>query len=257
VPDRVLDWDGCLNVRDLGGHPTEDGGVTRFGRVVRADSIRQLTDSGWKAALDHGIRTAVDLRFRQELDDDPPGELPIDVVHLSLLGEPDEERWRELDRRAAELDDPAEATRFVYLEMLEHHGPQFAAAFAAIAEAKPGGVLVHCAGGKDRTGLVSAILLRLAGVAPAAVAADYALSERYLAPRHEQWLAEAADDTERERLRRLTVTPVAAMLGVLDELERRYGSAAAYLRAAGASDATLARVRVRLRDGGDGGAPAP
>jgi protein tyrosine/serine phosphatase len=247
MPERVLAWDGCLNVRDLGGHPTENGRMTRFGRVVRADSIRQLSESGWEAALEYGIHTAVDLRFRQELDDDPPGELPIDVVHLSLLGEPDEERWRELDRRAAELGDPAEATRFVYLETLEHNAPEFAAAVTAVADARPGGVLVHCAGGKDRTGLVSALLLRLAGVAPAAVAADYALSERYLAPRHERWLADAADDAERERLRRITASPVAAMLGVLEELERRHGTPAAYLRAAGASDATLERVHARLR----------
>ena len=49
MPDRTLAWDGCLNVRDLGGHPTEDGGVTRFGSIVRADSIRRLTDDGWAA----------------------------------------------------------------------------------------------------------------------------------------------------------------------------------------------------------------
>jgi protein-tyrosine phosphatase len=244
--DRTLAWDGCLNVRDLGGHPTENGGETRFGRVVRADSVRQLTDAGWAAAVAYGVRTAVDLRFREELDDDPPGELPIAVVHLSLFGEPDEERWRELDAHAAELGDSAKATAYVYLETLEEHRPRFAAAIAAVTDAEPGGVLVHCAGGKDRTGLVSALLLRLAGVAPEAVAADYALSEGFLAPRHEEWLAGAADDEERARIRRISATPAEAMLAVLGELEGRYGSAAGYLRTAGADDLVLERARSRL-----------
>src|SRR5207237_3157705 len=59
---RELAWEGCLNVRDLGGLPTEDGGQMRYGQVVRADSVRQLTDAGWKAVADYGVRTVVDLR---------------------------------------------------------------------------------------------------------------------------------------------------------------------------------------------------
>lgn len=246
--DRALDWDGCLNVRDLGGHATEDGGETRFGRVVRADSIRQLTEAGWEAAVGYGVRTAVDLRFNEELDDDPPGELPIAVVHVSLFGDADPDGWRELDARAAALGDPASATAFVYLETLEEHRPRFAAAIEAVADAEPGGVLVHCVGGKDRTGLVSALLLRLAGVVPAEVAADYALSETFLAPRFDEWLAAAADDEERARIRRISATPGAAMVEVLAELEQRYGGAAGYLRAGGALEGVLERARARLRD---------
>jgi protein-tyrosine phosphatase len=248
VQNRVLAWDGCLNVRDLGGFATEDGGVTRFGRVVRSDSARQLTDEGWKAAVDHGIRTVLDLRTAAELDADPPGELPVDVVHLSLLGEPDEEHWADLDRQAAAAGDPAAATTLVYVDMLERHRPELAAAIRTVADARAGGVLVHCAGGKDRTGLVVALLLRLAGVAPAEIAADYAASGDALAPRLEGWLADAADDAERERLRRISATPAAAMLAVLEQLESRFGGAAGYLRDGGASDETLVRARARLRD---------
>jgi protein-tyrosine phosphatase len=246
--ERRLHWDGCLNVRDLGGFETEDGGVTVPRRIVRADSIRQLSEAGWEDAVAYGIRTAVDLRFHVELEDDPPGDLPIDVVHVSLFGVPDEERWRELDRRAGEIGDPAGATRFVYLETLEEHRPRFAEAVEAVADAEPGGVLVHCVGGKDRTGLVTALLLRLAGVDADAIADDYSLSAGYLAPRHEEWLAGAKDDAERERIRRISATPAAAMRAVLDELERRYGGAAGFLRAAGASEATLERARARIRD---------
>jgi protein tyrosine/serine phosphatase len=248
LADRRLAWDGCLNVRDLGGFRTDDGRVTEPGRIVRADSIRLLTDAGWEAAVEYGIRTVIDLRFREELADDPPGDLPIDVVHLSLFGERDEERWRELDRRAAAIGDPAGATTMVYLETLEEHRARFGTAVVAVADAQPGGVLVHCVGGKDRTGLVSALLLRLAGVGVDDIAADYALSEHFLAPRHDRWLAEAKDDAERKRIRRISATPARAMARVLTELEHRYGSVHGFLLAAGAGGEALERARARLRD---------
>ena len=82
---RDLVWDGCLNVRELGGLPTGDGGETRFGAVVRADSVRQLSDDGWQALVDHGIRTVVDLRGHDERAEDPPAELPVEVVHVPFF----------------------------------------------------------------------------------------------------------------------------------------------------------------------------
>src|SRR5213079_529390 len=75
---RDLIWDGCLNVRDLGGHPTEDGTETRFGSVVRADSISQLSPQGWKALAEVDHRPDSVLRERE---DDPPRELEVDVHH--------------------------------------------------------------------------------------------------------------------------------------------------------------------------------
>jgi protein tyrosine/serine phosphatase len=247
VRERALNWDGCVNVRDLGGQPREDGGTTAFGRVVRADSARQLSDAGWSAAAAYGIQTVLDLRFREELEADPPGEIPVDVVHLSVFEELDPEYWAELDGRAAATGDDVAATTLVYLEQLERHRGQVAAAIGIVADA-PGGVLVHCTGGKDRTGLISALLLRLAGVGLDSIGADYALSEVNLADRRARWLEQAPDDAERERLRRISVTPAAAMVAVIEELERRYGSVEAYLRAGGAADGVVQRARARLRD---------
>jgi hypothetical protein len=65
-PSRDLTWDGCLNVRDLGGLPTADGGETRSGAIVRADSVQQLNKAGWQALVDHGIGTVIDLRGDHE-----------------------------------------------------------------------------------------------------------------------------------------------------------------------------------------------
>ena len=246
--ERRLQWDGCLNVRDLGGHATEDGGETRFGRVVRSDSVRNLSDEGWQAVVDYGVRTVVDLRFDLEREDDPPRELPVDVVHVSLFGEPDEAWWSDLDARAGAAGSIPAATQLVYSELLELRGAELAAAVTAVADAPPGAVLVHCVGGKDRTGLVVALLLRLAGVPVDDVAADYALSADYLAPRHERWFAEAADEVELERMRRIAATPAESMRAVLEELEARHGDVAGYLRAGGATDGALRRARARLRD---------
>ncbi len=245
---RALSWDGCFNVRDLGGHATEDGRNTRYGRVVRADSVRRLTDAGWRALRDYGVGTVVDLRYQVELDRDPPRDVDVDVVHISLLGEPDHARWAELEARAVAAGDAAGFTRTVYLDTLEEYRSNLADAVGAVGHAAPGAVVVHCHAGKDRTGLVSALLLRLAGVPTAEVALDYAVSEENLAARNEEWIAEGADDAERKLRRRVSATPAAGMHGVLDEIERRYGDVAAYLRAGGAADADLRAARARLLD---------
>ena len=243
--ERHLAWDGCLNVRDLGGHPTEDGRATRFGSVVRADSVRQLSEAGWAELVAYGVATIVDLRGGDELASDPPAEVPVRVVHVPFFVD-DAEAWAEVEAAAEAAPTAAAAARDVYLVFLDRFRANVAAAIAAVARAPEGTVVVHCAGGKDRTGLLTALLLRLAGVGRAEIAADYGLSEKRLRPRMDAWLAGATTDAERERIRRSSATPAAAMTGVLEELERRYGSVAAYLEGAGLTAAELERIRERL-----------
>jgi protein tyrosine/serine phosphatase len=122
-----------------------------------------------------------------------------------------------------------------------------AAAVRALAQAPEGGIVIHCVGGKDRTGLLVAFLLHLAGVDDREVAADYALSEERLLPRHEAWFAAATSDEELERLKRIAQTPATSMTGVFADLERRYGTVEGYLRHAGIGDEELSRARARLR----------
>ena len=244
--NRNLDWDGCLNVRDLGGHRTRDGGETRYGAVVRADSVRELTDAGWHAAVEYGVRTIVDLRMDSELEADPPAELPVEVHHVPFLEE-DDEALAEVEAAAAAAPNYVIATRDVYLVFLQHFRENVAAAIAAVARAPEGAVVVHCVGGKDRTGLVTAFLLHLAGVDNEQIASDYAVSEARLRPRHEAWLAEAQTEAERERIRRTAATPPESMLGVLEELERRHGSIEGFLREAGLNDEDRELGRARLR----------
>ena len=247
---RDLVWDGCLNVRDLGGLATRDGGETRFGAVVRADSVRLLSDDGWQALVDHGIRTVIELRGDEERADDPPAESPVEIVHIPFLSGDQTERdalGEELETAATTAPDVAAGTRDVYLIFLARFRSNVAAAVRAVAHAPAGGIVIHCVGGKDRTGLLSALLLHLAGVDDGDIAADYALSEERLRPRHERWFAAAETEEELERLRRIARTPAASMVGVFAELDRRYGGVEEYLRGAGVTHEELELVRARLR----------
>jgi protein tyrosine/serine phosphatase len=249
-PDRDLVWDGCLNVRDLGGHPTEDGGETKFGAIVRSDSVSQLTDAGWQALDAHGVRTVVDLRGDHEREEDPPRELPVDVVHVPFM-ETNEEEWNEIapeiEAASAAAPDVATSTRDVYVIFLERFKANVASGVRAVARAPEGGVVVHCVGGKDRTGLLTALLLHVVGVPEEEIAADYALSEERLRTRHEAWFEAAESEEELARLQRISQTPPGSMLGVFRELERLYGSVEGYLMSAGVDQEDLDRVRARLR----------
>lgn len=248
---RDLLWDGLLNVRDLGGHPTEDGAETRYDSIIRADSVRQLSDQGWAALVDYGVKAIVDLRTNDELAADPPVELPVEVLHIPFF-ETDTDDWKDIEAQleavTRSVEDVSKATRDVYLIFLEHFDRNVAAAIRAIANAPEGGVVIHCAGGKDRTGLLTALLLHVAGVDVEEIAADYALSEERLRPRHDEWFAEAETEEDLERLKRMVQTPAEAIKGVFEELGRRYGSVEGYLRNAGLSDDELVRARARLRD---------
>ena len=248
---RDLVWDGCLNVRDLGGFRTDDGEETRFGSIVRADSVRQLSDEGWAALVDYGVTTIIDLRNDEERQEDPPYDVPVEVLHVPFM-EASEAEWKEIEERleavVSAAPDVSVATRDVYLIFLEHFKDNVAAGIRAVADAPEGAVLIHCMGGKDRTGLLSAFLLHVAGVDLEQIADDYALSEDRLRPRHEEWFAAAESDEELERLQRMAQTPAASMVGVFEELERRHGSVESFLRDSGVTDEELERARARLRD---------
>ena len=217
---------------------------------MRADSVHQLSEAGWRALVDHGIRTVIDLRGDHEREDDPPAELPVEVVHVPFM-EASEAEWEEIaeeiEAAAAAAPDVATSTRDVYLIFLERFRDNVAAAVRAVAHAPEGGVVIHCVGGKDRTGLLAAFLLHLAGVYDDEIAADYALSEERLLPRHEAWFAAAgerggarAPEADRGDAGRLDG-------GRLAELERRHRGVRATCATSASSDEELELIRARLR----------
>jgi len=230
----VLAWDGCVNVRDLGGLPTEDGLETRYRVVVRADSIRGLTDTGWQALADYGVTAAIDLRADVEVAADSRADAPIPVTRIPIVP------WE----IAAGHDWPS--MREGYAAVLDRFRPQFARAVAELAAAeKP--VVIHCQGGRDRTGLVVALILRLADVDPEVIAEDHARSDEFWAPLIEDWFASAPDELERERRRRIAKPAGRTMTDVLADLESRHGSVRAFLEGGGAPASDLDEMRAELR----------
>jgi protein tyrosine/serine phosphatase len=242
-----LAWEGCLNVRDLGGLSAGNGSVVRRGALVRADNVRTLTPAGWDALVAYGIRRVVDLRLQHELDADvAAGEAPVEVVHISVLGDFDGDTLAFYDAKLDEATDAAAYLAWSYSDFLERYHHEFARAVEAIADAPEGGVVVHCMGGKDRTGLIAALVLRDAGVSSSEIADDYSKSELNLEPRHAAWLAAAPDEAAVHRLRMLLPTPASVMSEVLETVEARHGTVAGYLQAGGVSAETLERLRRRL-----------
>jgi hypothetical protein len=237
---RTLQWEGCCNIRDLGGLPLEAGGKTRFGVVVRADYLGVLSEHGWRALRDYGVRRIVDLRH-----EDDSYRCAVPRVAVPLL---DDESLPEIDELLARVDDPIVWRRRNYLFMLERFSRNFARAVSEVARTDDGATLVHCAGGIDRTGLVSALLLRVAGVGLDAIGSDYAESEAGWKPTMAEWIDAAPDEAERRKRRMLSVISAQAMHDVLLDLEREHGSTAEYLVRGGGTREDLERVRARLTD---------
>jgi protein-tyrosine phosphatase len=172
---RELSWDGCVNVRDLGGL-----GQIRPGAVVRMEAPELLTEAGWAAAWSYGVRTVVDLRDPGEGEPDrAPRPAGVTTVRVPLdpVGTPFYEHWKQIDNLASPLYYPA---------MLAEQPRLVVAAVRAIASAAPGCVVFHCAGGRDRTGLLALVLLALAGAAPEAIISDYLLTYDRMKERYDE-----------------------------------------------------------------------
>ena len=198
MSERFLDWEGCVNVRDLGGLRTRSGQTIRRGALVRAGRLDRLTAAGWDALREHGVRTIVDLR-----NDDERADAAPESLHVPLDGIEDRSFWDDwIDR--AEFGTP-----LYYRAFLEHFRGRAAGVIQAIAGAPPGGVLFHCHAGRDRTGLISILLLAALDVEPREIAEDYALSIERLPP--EPGLAAVYERVGR--------TPQQVVLDLLDEID--------------------------------------
>ena len=221
--ERVLAWEGCVNVRDLGGLGTLDGRTTRWGAVVRSDSPTRLTAAGWSSLYAYGIRTIITLRTDGMTEAElnfTPSHSDVETVQVAIEDITDVEfvrKWATTDLWATPL---------YYRDALRRWPERHAAVISAIARARPGGVLFHCKRGHDRTGIIALLLLALVGVGPDDIIADYELS---LDPERDEVLARAHSSV-REAL-------LDALAGL--DLDR-------YLGAGGVTRADLATVRNRL-----------
>jgi protein-tyrosine phosphatase len=174
-PTHDLDWEGCFNVRDLGGLPTRGGRTTRHGAVVRADSLACLSERGWADLQAHGVRTVIDLRNEDECGEDvSPRPRSLETVRIPLDETADREFWDDWEHG------PQFGTPLYYGPHLHRFPGKSAEALAAIARARPGGVAFHCAGGRDRSGQIAVLVLALVGVRKEAIVSDYLRSYQRL-----------------------------------------------------------------------------
>ena len=183
--NRILNWQGCNNVRDLGGLETFNGSKTRWGAIVRGDQPAKLSAEGWSALYEHGIRTIVSLRTHGFGEKDHPIVIPpypeINVVSVEIEDVTNKEfveKWATSDLWGTPL---------YWTDALNLWAHRHAAALQAIAQAKPGGVYFHCIRGYDRTGIITFLTLALVGVSLKDITADYELSAD---PVRDQLLAE-------------------------------------------------------------------
>lgn len=238
--DRFLILEGTSNTRDLGGLPLAGGGTTARGRLWRSDAPLTLSEED-RAALERlGVTTVVDLREGFEQTRDPSalvGHLGVAVHHVEV--------WRRIRDRGARVDDPFDITAF-YLAALDHAGDAFAEGVRLLADA-PGAAVFHCTAGKDRTGVLAALMLEAVGVPRAVVIEDFVLTHDRIETVRTRLMADAIRrGVDPEQFARLLGATPDLIEPALDHLDRRFDGAEAYLRAAGVDDATLARLRAKL-----------
>ena len=238
---RVVDLEGCLNFRDLGGYPTGDGRAVRWRQVYRSDALHHLTPADVARVRDElRIAAVLDLRSTAELRGEGRGPLagePLALHHLPLF-----------DGREARPESwPAIATLADRYFLLAETAQVPIARLLAILAAAGGPVVYHCAAGKDRTGVVSAVLLGLLGVRDEVIVADYAATRENLDAIIDRLMAAEGYQTMLAALPPDTLHAEAeTMVAFLARIRERYGSMRGYARVAGVADAVVERLAERL-----------
>jgi protein-tyrosine phosphatase len=240
---RVIELEGCLNFRDLGGYPTADGRAVRWRQLYRSDALHLLTEADVTRLRDElALSSIIDLRSSGELRSEGRGPLerePVAFHHLPLFdGEVRVPEGMTVEKLADR-----------YILLAEFARAQVARVLTALADA-PGPAVYHCAAGKDRTGVVSAVVLGVLGVAEETIVADYvatrenldAIIERLMSAKgYQKMLAALPPDTLHAEGE--------TMIAFLDAMRTRHGSMRGYARTAGVDDATIDRLVARLVEG--------
>lgn len=253
MPMRRIHLDGPVNFRDVGGYRTADGSTVRWREVYRADALHEMSDRDAQIVFeDLEIGLVIDLRSEREVDlvgTGPVGSSGATWVHLSVIDEtqPAQDTWRAL------LEDVPMSER--YSRILGQAGPRFVEALELIAESSVP-LVFHCTAGKDRTGILAALLLGALGVPDAEIAQDYAATSEVLHTIESRYLARAEDPRFsshfeglpgwREQARKLMTADADTMHRVLGELRANDRSIEEWLTENGLSAGTTSLLRSRL-----------
>ena len=239
--ERLIALEGAVNFRDLGGYLVAGGGSkTRWRTLFRADGLGELTEGDFEVMRSLDIRTVVDLRAPHELERERFDTVahPVAFHHVPFIETlPDPE---EFDRRPELLEAQ-------YLEMLDNSGQQIRTALEVLAAPGAMPAVFHCTAGKDRTGLLSAIVLSLLGVDEETVVADYALSGEAMGRLREKIVRKYPESqTLLNNLDEVFSAHPTKMQNLLAYLRRHYGSVEEYASGIRAGPEVVAALRASL-----------
>ena len=246
TPQRYLGLEGSFNTRDIGGYPIEGGGWTRWKRFLRSDGMHRLTDGDQARLKAYGVRAVIDLRTPYETVETPnvfAESSEVTYHHCDIIGD------------APELITPEEVSAGLptariahsYTTWLDHRQAQFAEVLGELAEPGFGPAVYHCAGGKDRTGVISALLLGLAGVSRDVILNDYTLTSIFHFRRSIMGSANAVEKPVLSaREYEDEYCPRDGMARTLAHLDGKYGGIEAYVRAIGLTGGQIDSLRGML-----------
>ncbi|SHJ79704.1 protein-tyrosine phosphatase [Anaerocolumna jejuensis DSM 15929] len=231
---------GAKNVRDLGGYRTEDGKVTKSHSLLRADALNNLTEEDCRMLYEYGVRCIIDLRSLEESEREPD-KLPGIYKDIEYLHVPIQDHVR-ASRYSEEF--PPSMWQ-LYRWLLDDSKESFSRIFKTIGKYNDSCVLFHCSGGKDRTGTIAMLLLKLAGVEDGTVIADYAATQEYM---KEIFPCQVADLTARGLVvpHYVMESPPENMRLTLEYLYENYQSAGKYFKSIGLSDEEIEKLKKKL-----------
>ena len=238
--ERRIDIASAYNVRDLGGYPTADGRATRRGHFIRADRLSAVPAHAQKALFDYGVRSVVDLRTSNETMQWPSifaNHPMVGYRHHNLEGDDPLPGY--------DLGDKHRSLADSYVVLLDVRRAVVRDVFTTLIDGSRSPVVFFCAGGTDRTGIIAALLLGVAGVPDEAIADDYSLSaqglvDRFLAEGPPPWMR-PEDLTSGRAL--ATLARRDTMLEMLQRVRRDFGAVGAYLQNIGVTDQQVDDLR--------------
>ncbi|MBD2869083.1 tyrosine-protein phosphatase [Paenibacillus arenilitoris] len=234
---RLLRLEGAYNVRDIGGYEAAEGRTVQWGRFLRADGLHRLTSDDQDKIVGMGIRTVIDLRHARELEQKRNvfnGSERANYYNISLINP------------AASSNAAIRSLGDLYVNMLDECGPLLKEVFGRMAEAEGDCVLFHCTAGKDRTGVVAALLLDLAGVERSVIIADYAETEANLSPIMDELRKDRPEQIPADMYELFLGSAPSNMALMLDHLHDAFGGAESYLARIGLGEKQIAGLKRML-----------
>jgi protein-tyrosine phosphatase len=251
IDGRMVELEGATNMRDLGGYKTTDGRTVKRGLIYRSGSLTGLTEHDKKTLATLGVKVVCDLRSVKEATD-APDILLAEVAYHNLPINDDTPTWDRLRTLLWGRPSLTEHVQKLYTDLLiDRNAHIFGQTLHVLAQENNYPAIFHCAAGKDRTGIVAALLLLTLGIPEEVVIADYSLSNQY----YEDFQRIAMPHIEHLRAFNVTVDDIYPLVtadpevlrSALEHIRLKYGSIEAYLTGpAGLEQHTLQRLRDAL-----------